>query len=478
MRKILSPNDSRFYTSKLFFKERWPFTRKLTLFLLCITVSFIVTFYASSKGIEQPALNALFILVLATSLWITEAIPPFSVSILIIGYSIYFLHHLSPVQISEDWQKYTGTWSSPIIWILLGGFILALGAQITGFDRKFSEFVILRFGSNPKNLLLGMMLTTAVLSMFMSNTATAAMMLAIATPMVLPYGKNEPFRKALILGIACAATLGGMGTVIGSPPNAIAVGVIQSVKKDFGFVEWMYAGLPLALVMVVAAWKLLTLKYKTQIKEINIFTSPDDEDEEQGQEKRNTVRNRTIVVITFILTVGLWMTSAIHGIPVAVVSFIPIVIFAVSGLVRADDIKMLPWDTLLLVAGGLTLGIVITETGLAEALLDKIPSDSHNLIILLVLAYLSTLLSNVMSNTAAASILIPVGTTFLPGAGIVVPIVIGLCASTALLLPISTPPNALAYSTGLLNQSDFRYIGAIAGLFAPPIIIAVVMLIY
>jgi solute carrier family 13 (sodium-dependent dicarboxylate transporter), member 2/3/5 len=477
MKESLSPNDSRSFTSRIIFGDKWPLSRKLLLFLLVILVSSVITWYAYLKGIETPALNALFLLLLAAGLWITEAIRPFAVSILIIGYSIYFLYSFSPFQITPDWEQYTGTFSNPVIWILIGGFILALGARITGFDKSFSKFVIARFGTNPKYILLGVMLTTALLSMFMSNTATSAMMLAVAMPILSPLEKSEPFRKALILGIAAAAALGGMGTLIGSPPNAIAAGIIQSKDIDFGFIEWMFAGIPLAFFFVIAAWFLLKIKYKTNIKELKLYDDSEIKNDDES-DLRNTLKNRVIVVITFCVTLFLWMTSGLHGIPVAAVSFIPIVSFAVSGLVRSDDIKLLPWDTLLLVAGGLTLGIAITETGLAKIILDQIPSGYHNLVILFILAYLSALLSNIMSNTAAASILIPVGTSFLPGTGIIVPIIISLCASTALLLPISTPPNALAYSTGILQQADFRYIGIIAAFFAPLVIIVVVTLIY
>jgi sodium-dependent dicarboxylate transporter 2/3/5 len=459
-----------------FLGEHWPLTRKLTFFLLALAVAAGSTYYAFLSGFEQPVLNALFILVFAAGLWISDAIPPFAVSILIIGYAIYFLEDASPMVITREWEKYAATWANPIIWILLGGFVLALGAQVTGFDTRFSRVVIGRFGTEPKNVLLGVMLTTAVLSMFMSNTATAAMMLAVAAPIIKGFKKDDHFKKAVVLGIASAATLGGMGTVIGSPPNAIAVGFIQGAGGEFGFVDWMRAGIPLAIGFVILAWFLLTVRFKTSVTEIRV-------DEENAEDQpvtflRDSFRNRATVVLTFVVTVSLWMTSSLHGIPVAVVSFIPIVAFSVSGVVRAEDIRLLPWDTLILVAGGLTLGIVVVDTGLAAALLSGIPADSHAVIVLLILAYASTLLSNIMSNTAAASILIPMGAALIPGMEIIVSVTIGLCASTALLLPISTPPNALAYATGVLQQSDFRNLGVITAVVAPPVIIGAVMLVY
>ena len=423
---------------------------------------------------SDQAANALFLLIFAAGLWITEAIPPFAVSILIIGFAIYFLDNIDASVISSDWEKYINTWSSPIIWILIGGFFLAIGAQVTAFDRKFSQLVLRNFGNKPYNILLGCMLSTCVLSMFMSNTATTAMMVAILLPIVKQLDQDDPFVKALFLGVASAATVGGMGTVIGSPPNAIALGVMHNQGHDFGFLQWMMVGVPIALSIIVIIWLVLIFTFKTKYSELHI----DANNGHHNGLERNTSTNRLIVVLTFTLTIGLWLTSTLHKIPVAVVSYIPIVFFTATGVVRGEDLKLLPWDTLILVAGGLTLGIVIKDTGLAEIIVKNIPVFKNIFLMMLVLGWLTTILSNIMSNTAAASILIPVGATFLPDHSILIALVIGFSASTALFLPISTPPNAIAFSTGFLKQSDFRLLGIITGLGGPVLIILVAMLWY
>lgn len=420
---------------------------------------------------SPQAVNALFLLLFAAGLWISEAIPPFAVSILIIGFSIYFLDSTYPTVISTEWEKYISTWSSPIIWILLGGFFLALGARITAFDLKFSQFVLGHFGKRPHNILLGCMMVTGVLSMFMSNTATTAMMVAILLPIVKRLDHKDPFIKALYLGVAAAATIGGMGTVIGSPPNAIALGIIQNQGIAFGFLQWMLVGVPIAIITILSVWLILKSIFKTQYQSLEITKQQDGAIDMQ----RNTNQNRLIVVITFSLTIGLWLTSSFHYIPVAVVSFLPILLFTVTGVVRGEDLKLLPWDTLILVAGGLTLGMVISDTGLADIMVHHIPIFKNTFIMLLIMGWLTTILSNIMSNTAAASVLIPVGVSFLPDQALMVSLVIGLSASTALFLPISTPPNAIAFSTGFLKQSDFRLLGIIIGIGGPVLIILVIM---
>ena len=466
--------DSRFASIRIYLQHKWPVGQKLTsligVFILALTLRYV----AHIEGLADITTNALFLLTFAAGLWITEAIPPFSVSILIIGFAIYFLDDIGLNSISPDWQKYLGTWSSPIIWILLGGFFLAIGAQITQFDHVFSKAILTRFGNKPHNLLLGSMLTTGVLSMFMSNTATSAMMVAVITPLAKDLDPKDPFIKALFLGIAASATVGGMGTIIGSPPNAIAVGSLQNEGIDFGFAQWMLLGVPIALIFIITIWLLLKSRFRTQYDELDLshFRQP------PVRTARNTYRNRIVVVVTFIMTIGLWLTSPFHDIPVAVASFIPIVSLTVSGVVTSHDLRLLPWDTLILVAGGLTLGIVIADSELDTYLVSKIPVLDNTFAMLTILALLTTLLSNIMSNTASASVLIPVGISFMPEQALLVALVIGFSASTALFLPISTPPNAIAFSSGYLDQSDFRFLGLSIGLAGPLLIVILATIVF
>ena len=463
--------DSRYHALRLFLRKKWPLGYNVTLFLAVMALAWVISYLGKQDGISDQTANALFLLIMAAGLWISESIPPFAVSILVIGFSIYFLDNSHWAVISEDWQMYLGTWSSPIIWILLGGFFLAMGAQITQFDRRFSRMILSRFGSTPNKLLLGCMLTTGLLSMFMSNTATTSMMIAIVVPIIQKIDQDDPYVKAMLLGVATAATLGGMGTVIGSPPNAIALGIINNAGYDIGFSTWMVIGVPLALVLILVSWKFICSYYRTDIKVLPIA---------QGKElniypNRNSVRNRILVVITFIVTIGLWVTSAIHNIPVAVISFIPVVTLTVGGVIYGEDLKLLPWDTLILVAGGLTLGLVINNTALDDYLVTKIPIFSNTLVMMLVLGLLTTFMSNIMSNTAAASILIPVGVSLMPENALEIALIVSLSASTALFLPISTPPNAIAYSYGFLKQSDFRPIGLLQATIGPLLVMLIVI---
>ena len=474
--KRFSFADSRAAANRYIKKVKWPVTRNLTLLVLTILGSIGLVYFLAPADLPTSARHALFILIVASALWISEAIPPFAVSFLIIGLAVFFLESAGPLDITEDWEKYVNTWSSPVIWILLGGFILAMGAQITKFDRKFSAFILRQFGGRPYRLLLGIMLTTGVLSMFISNTATTAMMLTIVMPFSKKYGKQEPIIKAMMLGIAAAATTGGIGTVIGSSPNAIALGILQAAGYEFTFIDWMLPGIPTALTLILLSWFILTKAYKTDLQQLDIVI---EEEATAGElSDRNTTENRVIVVGTFILTIGLWMTSTVHMIPVAVISLIPIVMFTATGIIQSEEIKWIPWDTLILVAGGLTLGIAINDSGLADWMVEKVPAFSNPIITVLMMAFITSLVSNIMSNTAAASILIPLGGILVsPPYVLLMVVALGFAASTALLLPISTPPNALVFSTKLIQQADFRLLGLFITAVSPFLITLMLWLI-
>src|SRR5690606_14399471 len=239
----------------------------------------------------------------------------------------------------------------------------------TSLDRQLLLIAAPRFGKLAKNVLLGLMAVTGILSMVMSNTATTAMMVATIAPLFVHPQKSH-IAKAFYLGIPTAAAIGGMGTIIGSAPNAIAVGALESVGIRISFVEWMIVGIPVATLLIFLFWKVLIHKYKLGIETISIENlkianaslMPTSEDMVQ----------RKIVMGILSLTVFLWLTSQWTGIPVAAVSGIPIVGLTMLGIIDADDVRKIPWDTLMLVAGGLSLGIAIQEQNLIQFYVDKI----------------------------------------------------------------------------------------------------------
>ena len=351
------------------------------------------------------------------------------------------------------------------MWLFLGGLVLGEAAQVTGLDRLFSRYVLKWFGNTPGAVLLGSMGITFLFSMFMSNTATTAMMMSVIAPIAVSISKEDPFAKALVLGVPVAANIGGMGTIIGSPPNAIAAGIL-SLTYPMDFTRWMLAGIPPALLLFVVAWLYLRTAYPS--RKLSVDISGLDIGTRTGAQL--PLWKRLLVMPVFVLTVILWMTSALHHIPTAVVSFIPITIFAIAGIITIHEIRHLHWDVLLLLAGGLSLGIAVQSTGLANWLVALLPTHQMGQIgMAFFLSYVTTILSNFMSHTAAANILVPIGMAVAVGfePRIVVPMALG--ASTAMCLPISTPPNAIAFAGGRLATRDFLKSGLLMGCLGPAI---------
>lgn len=446
--------DSRIFALSHYLQQRWPLKKKLTFFLGSVLVAFLGSRLLIDAGTMPQQANGLFILILASLLWISEAIPSFAVSFLVLGFSIYLLDDFNPTTINPDWKEYTAQWSSTVMWLFLGGFILAEGAHKTGFDRYFSRLVLSFFGNKPAMVLFGVMLTTGVLSMFISNTATAVMMLSVVQPVIARLQTNNPYRKGLLLGIAIAATVSGMGTIIGSAPNAIAVGNLAELGITITFTEWMLVGVPISLLLLVLGWVLL----------LKLYPSTENSVEVKQELPDTTTSMFRIVTLTFFVTVLLWMSSGAHGIPVPVIAFIPIIVLTVTGILGAKDMRRVPWDTLILIVGGLILGDVIRNSELATLFMEVFPQFEQPFLVLLLLGLATSGLSNLMSNTATAGIIIPLVALMLPNHPIEASVIVGLSCSTALLLPISTPPNSVVYSSGALSIKDFRLVGMIIGL--------------
>ena len=467
-------SDSRNYSLKQLTKIQLKVARqnRVILFLFSAVLSILLVLTLRSPDFTQTQDYVLFLLFFSVGLWVTEAIPPFAVGILIVGFLVFTIGQENTM----DAKRYVQTWSDGVIWLFLGGFFLAEGMKKTNLDFQLLKFAAPKFGSQAQYIVLGLMMITAILSMLMSNTATTAMMIATVTPLFTQLGKDSKISKVLLLGIPAAAAIGGMGTIIGSAPNAIAVGALEGIGLKITFIEWMIIGIPVSLVLIFMFWKLLIKKYGIKKESLSLdFLQVEIPLEEEFVEEDKIRKN--IVLVVLVTTLVLWLTSQWTTIPVAAVSGIPIVALTMFGIIDADDVRSLPWDTLMLVAGGLALGLAIQEQGLADYFISEISTVEINFYLLLLLFSLTTVtLSNFMSNTAATTILIPVAISLMSineGVDpIVLPFVIGLSASCALLLPVSTPPNAIAYSTGMIEQAAFRLGGIFIGLVGPVLIIA------
>ncbi|MDF1851033.1 MAG: SLC13 family permease [Verrucomicrobiales bacterium] len=480
MKPVISRADTRAEYKRILGHLEFSSGAALLKFLGCLLAASLIAFLPTYPDLSEGGRWTLGIIVFCGLLWMTEAIPAFAVALLGIGLQIVILGApggvLFPEGDAKAWERFVAPWASPSMWLFFGGFILARASARTGLDRDIAERLLILGGTKPDRILLVAMGTTFVFSMFLSNTATAAMMVAILGPMLANCGSSRACR-ALIIGVAFSANLGGMGTIIGTPPNAIASGLLEDVRP-VDFLTWMLFGLPPAILLVAGLWFVL----RRQVRTARFSLSPDCmENESEGEEETNPASEslprwqRWMVLFVFVATVALWLSGSWHGIPTAIVSFVPIVILSITGVIRGVDIRNLDWDILILLAGGLSLGVGVSESGLAEWLAGRLGELAiPPMAMAMVFGLLTLLLSNFMSNTAAANILIPIGIAAGAASGgseeaAAFAIPMALSASAAMCLPISTPPNAIAYASGRIQAKDFLLPGAVIGLLAVPL---------
>ena len=459
------------------------FNRKKALMFLITALATILVWNLpiDSFGIEgltvvQQRVIAIF--VMAVMLWLTEAIPAWATSVVIIFVLLFFVSDsaFAVMQGSEgeygkllDYQGVMACFADPTIILFLGGFVLAIAATKSGLDVLMAKTLIAPFGKRSENALLGFMLITGIFSMFISNTATAAMMLTFLTPVFKSLPANGKGRVALTMAIPIGANLGGMGTPIGTPPNAFAYKVLNDpagLNLGIGFGEWMASMAPMVIIMLFCAWFIIRKMFPFSQKTIELKID--------GNISHNW---RTIVVgATFFLTILLWVCGKQLGVNANTVAMLPIAVFAFTGVVTASDLKDIDWAVIWMVAGGFALGLAMNGTGLAENAVNSIPFAEFNpLVIMVVSGLVCFILSNFISNTATAALLIPILTVVCSGMGDkltsiggtqTILIGVAVAASCAMSLPISTPPNAIAYSTGLIQQTDMVKAGLTVGVLS------------
>lgn len=427
-------------------------------------------FHIDHLTVIEHRVIALFFL--AAMLWITEAIPIYATSILIIvlelitisssGLNVLIAQAGTP-EFGEviSYKEIMGTFSSPIILLFLGGFFLAMASTKYRLDQNLARVLLKPFGNRPAYIIMGLMIITALFSMFMSNTATTAMMLSIITPVLFCFDQNDRGKIALALCIPLAANIGGLGTPIGTPPNALALKYLTG-EDYIGFGQWMSFGVPLVLVLLSIAWFLLLKIFPSSTKEIKLNI--------QGE--FSTTPKAMVVYATFCLTIVLWLFDFVHGMNSYTVALIPVGVFLSFNIITKEDLKRINWDVLWLVSGGIALGLALGESGLAEHVVRSIPFEKFSPFIIVILtALLAALMANFMSNTATANLLLPIiatiGTTVLSleplGGSKMLILGTTLAASLGMALPISTPPNALAHATGLIDTRDMLKIGGLVG---------------
>ncbi|MGP1526203.1 MAG: SLC13 family permease [Candidatus Cryptobacteroides sp.] len=451
-----------------------PIVLTITIFLWAVPVSF---FGIEALTVVQQRVIALF--VFAALMWMFEIIPNWTTSLLVIIISLLTISNKGLGFFCNpkfgqlvNYKDIMAAFADPVVMLFLGGFVLAIMAEKYGLDVTMARILLKPFGNKPKTVLLGFLIVIAIFSMFMSNTATAAMMLAFLAPVLAVLPKDDKGRIGLALAIPVAANIGGIGTPIGTPPNATAVKFLAEAGYEVTFMEWSVRMIPFVIIMIFIAWIILQIFFPFKSDKVVL---------EIPENKRTADWKTYVVWITFISTILLWTTEQIHHINSNVVALIPLGVLTCTGIFTKEDIKEINWTVLWLVAGGFALGTVLQGTGLAKVLIQSIPFGSMPvLLVLLVSGLVCYLMSNFISHSATSALLIPIlivvaegmadpeamnnaAFTTMGGTYAMISFV-ALCASIAMLFPISTPPNAIASSTGLVETKDMAKVGIIIGI--------------
>lgn len=439
----------------------------VTVLLFCMP-----TEWFGIEGLTLVQQRTIALFVFAAFMWIIEVVPAWATSIITMVLLIFtvsngafsFLTTGENVGELVGYKDFMAAFASPTIMLFMGGFVLAIAATKVGLDVVLAKILLKPFGTNPKTVLLGILLVVAIFSMFMSNTATAAMMLAFLAPVLKNLPADGKGRIGLALAIPIGANIGGIGTPIGTPPNVIALGYLKdNLGVSVGFGEWCARMVPFVILMLVIAWVCLLFFFPFKAKEIKL---------EINDDKKKDYKF-WVVAATFIVTITLWLIPEdITNLNSYEVALIPFAVFVATGVFSKKDFAEINWDVLWMVAGGLALGTALMKTGLAKILVETIPFGNMSpLIVILVSGIVGYAIANFLSHTSAANLLLPILATVaaaidLEAFGGSAALLIGLAISTsvAMILPISTPPNAIASSTGLVETKDMAKMGIIMGI--------------
>ena len=427
--------------------------RNLLVFLVSLLCGYVV-YALPLAGLSEGGKISLGIFVVAILLWVTEAIPIFvTSSVILVLEAIFLARPGGPLNLEMGgYEIFTNAFSSPIILLLLGGYALALTVQKHELGNLLAVMIIRRVGTRPERILLGAMTTTGLLSMWMSNTAATASMIVVILPVLKLLDGGDPFRKALLLGIPFSSSIGGMGTPIGTPPNAIAMGLLESAGVHISFLKWMLIGVPIAAVIMLIAWRILVKLFPCRVTAVDFDVSA-----------HRSLNPRQILVLIFTLvTILLWLSTSLHGIPTSIVAIFPLIVFFGFGFLQKKDFSELGWNVLIIVGGGIALGVGMSKSGLTDWMAARLSLEGLPLVIAFLIFGLFTMgLSTFISNSAVANLFLPIALGFAMFSPQWIGISVALSASLAMALPISTPPNAIAYGSGELQIKDMIKAGGV-----------------
>ncbi|MEA1785491.1 DASS family sodium-coupled anion symporter [Arenibacter sp. GZD96] len=452
------------------------FPKRIGLVLGPLSYALILNFFHPA-GLSHQGIAVLAVTLWVAIWWITEAIPIAVTSMLPVV--------LFPLSGALSLSETTVAFGDKYIFLYIGGFILSIAIEKWNLHKRIALTIINYIGTNSSKIVLGFMLATAFLSMWISNTATAVMMLPIGLAIVKQFedhpdtvkNENQIFGKALMLAIAYSASIGGIATLIGTPPNIIFAGVVQKFyNTEITFLQWFQVGFPLSIILLIITWQYLT-KFAFPLDK-QAFPGGKAEIKKQLKTLGKISTEEKWILVVFIFTALSWMTRSfvlaklIPGIDDTIIAMIAaFILFIIPSkkdiggqLLHWTEAERLPWGILLLFGGGLAIAGGFDSSGLASWIGNQVAvlDHMHLLVLVFIIVLMVNFLTEITSNLATTAMLLPV---LVPVAAklevnpFILMVGATLAASCAFMLPVATPPNAVVFGSGYLRIPDMMKTG-------------------
>lgn len=475
-----------------------PIAWRRVLFLSLTWLASIALYLACRVPLGELPARTLGVFFFAAVCWATELIPHYATAFLIVAGQILLLadqgglaepitrliHALGlpdaplipaspdqapthePLNISAS--EFLAPFARDIIFLFMGGFLLSAAITRHGLDRVIARLLLKPFQKSPLSLLAATLCIAAFLSMWMSNTATAAMLVAVISPIIARIPATSRYRAGLMLAIPVGANIGGIGTPIGTAPNAIAYSALNAAGYPISFLGWMAFAVPLLIILLAIALGLLWIFHRPN-EPIDIAAeTPSD----APRTLRLTAMGRVTLVVMLLAILG-WLTSDLTGIGPGVVALIAAAVLTATRALDRHDVDSINWSVLILIWGGLSLSVGMERSGLAALIASLNPASLGGpLAVAAALALVVLALGSFMSNTATAGLMVPMALALATSQPAELAIVVALVCSFAMPMPVSTPPNAIAYATGHIPRPAMMKLGVCVGLASTLITLA------
>ncbi|GAB1856668.1 DASS family sodium-coupled anion symporter [Flavobacteriaceae bacterium MHTCC 0001] len=468
---------------------KYPFSKQIGLFLgpLCFTALYFLPLSFVSENGNLVIATALWMIVW----WITEAVA-ISVTALL-PLLLFPLLQVMPM------DAVGANYGSPIVFLFFGGFVLALALEKVNLHKRIALNIIKKTGTSPNRVILGFMIATAFMSMWISNTASTVVMLPIAISVIKLLVNDEDgftkkdrnFALSVMLGIAFSANAGGIATIIGTPPNSVLIGLLENEYNiTISFLEWLVLGLPFSVLLITIIY-LALVKWLFPNTGLNFGTSTSVIETELQKLGRISPKERHVLIV-FATMVLLWVFRSTINIMVPSLKLSDTMISIAGALalfaiphklnqgdfiLKWKDTKQLAWGILILFGGGLALAKGMSSTGIVDVIANAIANANiSTLLIAALLIVLMLFMTELMSNVALVAVLAPVVAGI--AIGLEIPILyllipVTMASSCAFMLPMATPPNAIVFASGYIKVRDMARVGIILNCIAVLLLIAV-----